>query len=44
MIEKLVKRRGNVFKYYILKICTWNFFLNRYYPKAELILERVRYN
>lgn len=31
------------YKYYVCNIATWNWFLNRYYPKAELIYERIHY-
>ena len=32
-----------VSKYYVCNIAEWNWFLNRYFPKAELTCESIHY-
>lgn len=31
------------YKYYVCNIVVWNWYLNRYYPKAELVSEWIHY-
>lgn len=35
------KNKGFV---YVCTHCEWNYWLNRYYPKAELIMEIIHYD
>ena len=37
-IPKLKIKKGNKVFHYVCTIAEWNFFLNRFYPKAELIM------
>lgn len=37
--KKLRITYKNITKYYVCNTMVWNWWLNRYYPKAELILE-----
>ena len=30
-------------KFYVCKIATWNWYLNRYYPKADIVFEQTHY-
>lgn len=36
--KKLIVKKGNTFLHYVCTHCKWNYWLNRYYPKAELIM------
>ena len=44
VMRNLEVKIGNRTKYYVCTHCEWNYHLNRYYPKAELIMEIEHYD
>lgn len=43
LITKRIYDNKIHYKYYCCNIACWNWYLNRYYPKAELVAERIHY-
>ena len=39
VMKSLRVKIGNIVYFYVCTHCEWNFFLNKYYPKAKLIME-----